>query len=123
MKLFPKSERLNSKIQIENLFNNGDSFILENFKVYFDSKQTKNPSVSILISVPKKLIPLASTRNKIKRLIKESYRKNKSALLMEIKNKNIELNTIFILLKSDFDNYKSAEQKIKLILQRLIKQI
>ena len=99
MNSFPKSARLYSKIQIENLFNNGDSFILENFKVYFNSKQTKNPSVSILISVPKKLIPLASTRNKIKRLIKESYRKNKSDLLVEIKNKNIELNIILILLK------------------------
>ena len=123
MKSFPKSERLNSKIQIENLFNNGDSFILENFKVYFDSKQTKNPSVSILFSVPKKLIPLASKRNKIKRLIKESYRKNKSILLEEIKNKNIELIIAIILLKSDFDNYSSVEQKIKLILLRLIKQI
>ena len=123
MKSFPKSVRLNSKIQIEDLFNNGDSFVLENFKVYFDSKQTKDPSVSILISVPKKLIPLASKRNKIKRLIKESYRKNKSDLLVEIKNKNIELNIILILLKLEFDNYKSAEQKIKLILQRLTKQI
>ena len=123
MNLFPKSERLHSKIKIDKLFGNGNSFILEDFQVYFSVSEQIKPSVSVLISVPKKLVPKAAERNKIKRLIREAYRINKAILTTKLTDKKVEVNIAFILLKSDFADYKSVEQKIKLILLRLTEEI
>ena len=123
MNSFPKSERLNSKIKIDKLFGNGNSFVLEDFKVYFSVSEQKVPSVSILISAPKKLEPKAVERNKIKRLIRETYRLNKTILTTKLVDRKVEVNIAFILLKSDFSDYKSVEQKIKLILLRLTEEI
>ena len=123
MNSFPKSERLNSKIKIDKLFGNGNSFVLEDFKVYFSVSEQKVPSVSILISVPKKLEPKAVERTKIKRLIREAYRLNKTILTTKLVDRKVEVNIAFILLKSDFSDYKSVEQKIKLILLRLTEEI
>ena len=123
MNSFPKSERLNSKIKIDKLFGNGYSFVLEDFKVYFSVSEQKVPSVSILISAPKKLEPKAVERNKIKRLIREAYRLNKTILTTKLVDRKVEVNIAFILLKSDFADYKSVEQKIKLILLRLTEEI
>ena len=123
MNSFPKSERLNSKIKIDKLFGNGNSFVLEDFKVYFSVSEQKVPSVSILISVPKKLEPKAVERTKIKRLIREAYRLNKTILTTKLVDRKVEVNIAFILLKSDFADYKSVEQKIKLILLRLTEEI
>ena len=123
MNSFPKSERLNSKIKIDKLFGNENSFVLEDFKVYFSVSEQKVPSVSILISAPKKLEPKAVERNKIKRLIREAYRLNKTILTTKLVDRKVEVNIAFILLKSDFADYKSVEQKIKLILLRLTEEI
>jgi len=123
MNSFPKSERLNSKIKIDKLFGNGNGFVLEDFKVYFSVSEQKVPSVSILISVPKKLEPKAVERTKIKRLIREAYRLNKTILTTKLVDRKVEVNIAFILLKSDFSDYKSVEQKIKLILLRLTEEI
>jgi len=123
MNSFPKSERLNSKIKIDKLFDNGNSFVLEDFKVYFSVSEQKVPSVSILISAPKKLEPKAVERNKIKRLIREAYRLNKTILTTKLVDRKVEVNIAFILLKSDFVDYKSVEQKIKLILLSLTEEI
>ena len=101
MNSFPKSERLNSKIKIDKLFGNGNSFVLEDFKVYFSVSEQKVPSVSILISAPKKLEPKAVERNKIKRLIREAYRLNKTILTTKLVDRKVEVNIAFILLKSN----------------------
>lgn len=78
---FAKKERLSGKKQIDLLFEKGKKIYLSPFHVRYlmvDSEnQTKH---QILILVPKKVIKSAVQRNKIKRRIKESYRKNKFLL-------------------------------------------
>ncbi|HPD59040.1 MAG TPA: ribonuclease P protein component, partial [Paludibacteraceae bacterium] len=70
--LFPKSERLNSKIKIDRLFTDGKAFLVYPLRtVYFISSE--NPSeLEVLISVPKKKFKKAVHRNRIKRLIREA---------------------------------------------------
>ena len=69
----------------------------------------------ILISVPKKIIPLSTKRNKIKRLIRESYRINKN--ILQLNNQGINIS--FMFLSSEIPQYNSLEEKIKVILHRL----
>jgi ribonuclease P protein component len=76
---FSKTERLSSKVKIEELFKRGSSFRLEKFRIILLS-QPLDQGRQVLISVPKKLHKSAVSRNRIKRLIREVYRKNREVI-------------------------------------------
>lgn len=76
----PKLERLNSRILIEKLFTGG-SKSLPAFPlriVYMPVEGENLPTISLLISVPKKRFKRAVKRNRVKRQIREAYRKTKT---------------------------------------------
>ena len=120
MKNLPKSERLSSKIKINELFNeSAQSFVVDGIKVYWMSYNSVYDKTQILISVSKKLFSKSVNRNKIKRYLREAYRSNKSIL-----NLNDKIITIgFVYLSSEILDFKSIERKIKLILHRLNNEI
>ena len=107
-----------SQSDIERLFDENNYFIHEKIKVYWNLILSEENIIEVLFSVPKKIIPKGCNRNKIKRLIKESFRKNKNI----IKNKN-KLHLGFIYLSPEIPNFNSLEEKIKVILQRLNNQL
>ena len=115
MKNFPKKEKLNSKIKIDNLFTSKNTFTYNKIKVHWIINSSEENQSETLISVPKKIIPLSTKRNKIKRLIRESYRLNKNILQLD----NQEINISFMFLSSEIPEYNSLEEKIKVILHRL----
>ena len=66
---FPKKERLSSKKEIGELFENGSSFYLYPFKVLFHPYTPDESRFyhKVLFSIPKRNFKKAVTRNKIKR--------------------------------------------------------
>ena len=79
----PKKERLNSRLLIERLFSGGGKS-LPAFPlriVYMPIEEETRPTAAILISVPKKRFKRAVKRNRVKRQIREAYRKHKDILL------------------------------------------
>ena len=119
---FGKVERLNSKIQIGELFTKGDSFFKYPFKVIVHrSIETEIPLVSILITVPKRNFKKAVDRNRIKRLIREAYRLNKHIIYEHLGQNNIRLNLAFIYTAKSILSYQEIERKIILILQTIKK--
>ena len=115
MKNFPKKEKLNSKIKIDKLFRSKNTFTYNKIKVNWIINSSEENQSETLISVPKKIIPLSTKRNKIKRLIRESYRLNKNILQLD----NQGINISFMFLSSEIPEYNSLEGKIKVILHRL----
>jgi ribonuclease P protein component len=78
---FRKEERLSKEKTIKELFEQGSSFYLYPFKVFFMRNPDQGyPFHQILISVSKKNFAKAVDRNLIKRRIREAYRLNKSLL-------------------------------------------
>ncbi|MTI38100.1 ribonuclease P protein component [Fulvivirga lutimaris] len=71
---FKKTERLNKKIWIKELFEKGSSFYLYPFKVLLLPHPDNSETNQILVSVSKRNFKKAVDRNKIKRRIRESYR-------------------------------------------------
>lgn len=120
-----RDERLNGRKRIEYLYANGKSFHVPNIKaMWVINTEEEIFSVSqVMFSAPKKKFKKAVTRNRLKRLMRESFRKNKHELydfLVEQK-KNIHLSLVFTG-NADI-SYVEIEGKIILTLQRLIEEI
>lgn len=79
---FHKKEKLTSKVVIDRLFKGGASKFKYPFKVLFlQETEYTEPFPQILISVSKRNFKRAVDRNRIKRLIREAYRLQKTELL------------------------------------------
>ena len=116
---FQKSERIKSKVTIQNLFESSKNYIINDIKVYWNEFDSDDPEIKVLISVPKQFICKACDRNIIKRYLRESYRNNKHILSLNKKSLNIAL----CYLSKEMLKYAEIEEKIKLILQRLKNKI
>lgn len=73
---FPKSERLNKKKTIQELFEKGSSFYVYPFRVYFQIAPDLTAH-QVLFSVSKRNFKRAVDRNLLKRRMREAYRLNK----------------------------------------------
>lgn len=122
---FCKAERLNSKTAIERLFS-GDSKSLAAYPlraVYMSAEKKQQASVSVLISVPKKKFKRAVKRNRVKRQIREAYRKNKHVLSRVMNEKEEGLVIAFIYLHDQLVSSQQIEEKVKNILARIIEKL
>lgn len=114
-----KKERLNSKIIIEKLFSGG-SKSLPAFPlriVYMPIEEDDYPTLSILISVPKKKFKRAVKRNRVKRQIREAYRKNKFILKDVLNKENKKAAIAFIWLGNELYESSDIENKVVKLLQ------
>jgi ribonuclease P protein component len=119
---FKKGERLHSKKLIGFLFSEGKNFFVYPFKVFYATWPEKREfPAELLVSVSKKKHRKAVKRNKVKRLVREAYRKNKHLIYHELNGKNGTLLIGLIYIADDILDYKEIEKKIILILQRLKK--
>jgi len=121
MQTFTKAERLSSKIIIDKLFETGKAFNSSPFKVIWLETAESTVPAQIIISVPKRLFKRAVDRNRLKRLIREGYRKNKNILYNHLENKKILLMLIFT--SKAIVEYNEMEGKIISALERLNKNI
>jgi ribonuclease P protein component len=130
---FGKYERLKSRKLIKQLFSDGKSFSVYPFKInylidenIFDSlkKYSSEKKKIILqcgVGVSSKNFKKAVDRNRIKRLMRESYRLQKIFLQDALKEKDLQLALFLIYTGKELPEYKMISDKIELILHRLVK--
>lgn len=123
MQTFKKEERLCSRTLIKELFDNGSSFTVYPFKAIWENTTfEEHYPVKVIISVSKRNFKRAVDRNRIKRLIREAYRKNKIILYEALKRHDKKCLLAIIYTAKHEMSYKEIELKIILTLQRLIKE-
>lgn len=76
----PKSERLHSKKLIDSLFGGGRSKAMSAFPLRLVYMPAGEGASQLLVSVPKRLLHRANKRNRVKRQIREAYRKHKQII-------------------------------------------
>lgn len=120
---FSKKERLKNKIEIESLFSEGIRFFEYPFNVIWKLDSNSDSTLKMAVSVPKKKIPNATDRNKIKRLVREAFRKNKTIIQQPLEAKNVKLHLMLVYSQSNIMSMSEIEDKISVTLQRLAEQV
>lgn len=120
-----KAERLSSKLLIEKLFaGEAKSFSAYPLRlVFIPVEEQVSASASILISVSKKRFKRAVHRNRVKRQVREAYRKNKHTLLELLEEKEVNVIMAFIYLSDEIIPTALVEEKVKILLGRLTEKL
>jgi ribonuclease P protein component len=115
---FKKEEKLKSKKLIEQLFEQGKSISEFPLRmVYLKMDHQSSYPVQVSFSVPKRKFKHAVDRNRLKRVMRECYRKNKHTIYQNIKNKHI---LMFTYLDEKEHKYVDIEDKMIKLMKKLI---
>jgi len=121
---FGKEYKLCSQKKIESLFKTGKTVKKFPLIVHFQEvEETLSKPFQIVISAPKRIYRKAHDRNRIKRLMREAVRKNKTILESYLipKNQNI---TLFLVYTNKEEIpidvlLKKTEQLFNLVIQKI----
>jgi ribonuclease P protein component len=117
---FRKHERLASRKMIEHVVEKGKSFSCGHFRCMWLKTDFDSPfPVKVAFSVPKKNISLATDRNKVKRRMREAWRKNKHLLYPFLAEREIRIACLVVLTARKIPDYKDTSENIITILKRL----
>jgi len=116
---FPKTERLCSKIGIDELFANGEArrsggFTVKCLRIHVGAENFP-PLPKLLISVPKRFQKRAVDRNRTKRLIREVYRKYKTEYLSESNVHSLAI----IYASAKVPEYTFVEEHLSKLLEKI----
>lgn len=120
---FTKAERLCSQKLIDQLFAGGNASIaaFPLRAIYRLSERGKKDAapLAVLISVPKKRLHHAVDRNRMKRQIREAYRRNKQTLWERLETYGKHVDMAFIFIADEPCESCRIEGSVKKILRRI----
>jgi len=123
---FPKQERMSSRLQIESLFEGGKSHSLSAFPmrmVYTTKERQEGDSpVQLLVSVSKKHFKHAVDRNRVKRQIREVYRRHKQLFHTSLPDDR-QLLVACVWLSARQEPTARIEEKLVLLMQRVAEKL
>ena len=113
MQDFPKYERICKSNEIQSLFEKGAGFSCYPYRVVYLFRPVGDKPVTcrLLLSVSKKRFHHAFKRNRVKRLIRESWRKNKSKLYELCTRNTISVDVALVYNATVIHSYETMLEK------------
>lgn len=112
---FGKKEKLKSKKRIAQLFEEGKVLTVYPLKLIYLKGMEQPSKIQAAVAVPKKNFKSAVARNRIKRLLRESYRLNKAVVF---NNTQGEFAFLFLYLGKETPTFQELQHKMKSLLQK-----
>ena len=121
-----KTERVTGRTLVETLFKGGESRSMSCYplRVVYCLTQRDEAPVRILVSVPKRYFKRAVKRNRIKRHVREAFRKNKHLLagrMETLPDKTLAM--AFIWMDDQLRDSSEVESKIVSLLVRICERL
>lgn len=129
---YSKAEHFKSRKRIEHLFAKGRSIQSDVLRMYYFLERSSSSSSSFQVQkallqcgvgASKKNFARAVDRNRIKRLLREAYRKKKSALFDSLSLRVVHAEIFFIYSGKEMPEYSQLEEQISGLLSRLQKVV
>lgn len=118
-----KNERLKSRKLIDQLFAEGKKLNAGFFRMHYIIGESATHPLAFGIGVGSKTFKRAVDRNRIKRLVRESYRVQKIPLQQKLKESNKTMSVFFIYTGKIIPSYADAQENIEVAINKLLKLI
>ncbi|MCQ2208380.1 MAG: ribonuclease P protein component [Paludibacteraceae bacterium] len=119
---FPKEEHLYGQTAVDMLFRKGKSFLAFPVKVTYLVTTDELP-VRCMVVAPKKKFKHAVDRNRVKRQLREAYRKNKFGLQDWAVSHEQQLHFSMVYVGDRLMPSNVVERKIKVALEKLLEKL
>ncbi|MFX0556081.1 ribonuclease P protein component [Maribacter sp. CXY002] len=117
---FGKKEKLKSQTQISKLFAKGNSISVYPLKLIYLKNDDQEVKIKTAVAVAKKNFKSAVKRNRIKRLLRETYRLNKALVFNNTQGK---FTFLFLYLGKEMPTFENLASKMPLLLRKFNAQI
>ncbi len=118
---YNKFEKLKSKKLIEQLFLEGKTVTHYPLRLIFiEASFNDGVKFKVGVSVSKRNFKKAVDRNKVKRLLREAYRLNKSMIFNNITTQNAFM---ILYLGNEIPNFKDLEIKMKQLFEKYLTKV
>nr|WP_317322773.1 ribonuclease P protein component [Leyella lascolaii] len=120
-----KEERITSRTLMERLFGGGGSRAMTSFPVrmvYLEVERDgeNGPQAKVLVSVSKRHFKRAVKRNRVKRQLREAYRKNKHIVLDRMEARPDRMMAVALIwLDNNLHDTEEVESRVRSLLVRL----
>jgi len=118
------TERIKHRKIIEEIFSKGSTVYKDFIRINYIKADFKDGKIAkVAFSVPKKKFKRAYKRNRLKRVMREVYRKNKPEFYDILSNKSIKIALLFVYLDDEIKDYDIIEKTMKSALDKLVKKL
>ena len=118
---FGRNEKLKSRKQIDELFLQGKSFSVYPLRVTYRFTSSETPGIQVGVTAGKKYFKRAVDRNRMKRLMREGYRIQKSDLVELLAQKRQSAALFFMYTGKTLTTFPVIKETISKCLERLQK--
>ncbi len=120
----PKYERICKENDIKALFDRGMGVSIYPYRVVFlfHRDESRPVTVRVLVSVSKKRFHHAVNRNRVKRLIREAWRRNKAPLYEICEKDNISVDVALVYTATVIHSYEEMLKKTQKAVQEILKK-
>ena len=118
----PKYERICKENDIKSLFDRGAGVSVYPYRVIylFYRDDSRPPTVRLLVSVSKKRFHHAVNRNRVRRLMREAWRRNKAALYEICERDNISVDVALVYTATVIHSYDEMFTKTQKAVKELV---
>lgn len=122
---YNKAEKLKSRKLLEQLFAQGKTFLVFPIKVFYLPLANVENEVVVQVGVgtSSRNFKNATNRNRIKRLLRESYRLNKLPLHNFLKEQHKNVVVFFLYIDKTLPQQPLLQHKMPLVIEKLIKNL